>query len=96
MLPPQLAKRQRRPPRVLEHAWIGPRLVRLEEIHDVDPERGSDPGQGRDARVRLAPLDLAEEALAQACPLSDAPQRRTPEPSDRAQALTDVDAGWCR
>jgi hypothetical protein len=69
----------------------GGRTVAREDVRHLDPERRRDPLERRDADVRPAALDLAQEALAQARPLGHLAERLAPKLPDRAQAIPDVD-----
>jgi hypothetical protein len=67
------------------------RPVRREEVGDVDTERGGNPLERGDARVRTAALDLAQEALGQPRAVGDRLERYPPKPADLAERLSHVD-----
>src|SRR5438094_883755 len=71
------AERERRSFVATENARTR-RAARLEEVRDADAERARDAAERCDARAGLAPLDLAEEALADPCTVGDRLQRGAP------------------
>ena len=87
---PERSEREIRPRLATEHARSRRRAVRLEEVGDVDAERRRDPLERRDARVRAAALDLAEEALGETGAVGDGLQRRAAQAPDRPEPLADV------
>ena len=90
-LPTERSERQRGPTLAAEHPRSARRPVRLEEVRDIDAKRRGDPLERGDARVRTAPLDLAQEALRETRPGCDRLQRDAAKLANRPQPLPYVD-----
>src|SRR6478752_5697282 len=89
-LAPEASPDEQLPRLAAQHARTG-QALRREEIRDLDPERGRQPLQGGNARARAAPLELTDEALADAGRCGDVLQRAPAQQTDRPEPLAEVD-----
>src|SRR5439155_20788376 len=86
---PEHSERERRPLVPPQHPWPG-QTVRLEQVSHRDAKRVGNPPQGSDARTRPATFDLAQEALAEARPFREDPEREPPKAPKGLESLADV------
>src|SRR4051794_34650256 len=89
-LPAKDAERQGRP-RVPPQNSRPRHAIRLEKVGHGDSQRLGHSPQRFDAGTRAAPLDLAQEALAEPRARGDRPERAATEAPQLPEALTDVD-----
>ena len=93
VLPGAVSERERRSVLASQHAWIGPRGVRLEQIGNLDAERAGDARQRCDARARLPRSTWLRKLSLRPGAVGNGLERCPTEVADRPEPGADVDLG---